>query len=422
MRRLTVLLLSLALLGLAYAGGASPASAAKAKVKPTPFAFYASGFGTKLIGGDVPADSAKTAGKVLSCTNLGNIRRGNNIADATVPGTSLSVGAATTALSTIAKPAKGLYASVARETIADITLIDTPLGSASIKGLTSTARTESRKGKLNASTKIDIGRITFQPAGGLPAQTFPAPSPQQPVTIPGLVTLELGRPLTRDNGDVAKAFASSLKVTLIPSNTKVTVGNARARIERGVRTGIFSGFAAGLRGTAVDDNVKIGRNPLLQMPCVGTKGKLEERALAGVDLGGQVDVGALEVAQRSNNRAKSASGFERANVADISLADGALQIDGIFSKAQAKRVGGKVTKKATSGVARIIANGEAQELPSPGDTLEIPGLASITPQVVTKSRNGIEVIGLRIQLVEGDLATVDLAVSRIKIGKGVIRR
>lgn len=422
MRRLTVLILSLALLGLAYAGGGSPAAAAaKGKVKPTPFAFYASGFGTKVIGGDVPANSAKTAGKVLSCTNLGNIRRGNVIADATVPGTPLSVGAATTALSTIAKPAKGLYASVARETIADVTLIETPLGSVSIKGLTSMARTESRKGKLDASTAINIGRITLTTPLG-ETQTFPAPSPQQPVTIPGLVTLELGRPTVRNNGETAKAFASSLRVTLIPSNTKVIVGNARARIERGIRTGIFSGFAAGIRGTAVDDNVKIGRNPLVQMPCVGTQGKLEERALAGVDLGGQVDVGALEVAQRSNNGAKRASGFERANVADISLADGALEIDGVFSRAQATRVGGKVTKKATGGVARIIANGEAQELPSPGDTLEIPGLASITPQVVTRSRNGIEVVGLRIQLVEGDLATVDLAVSRIKIGKGIIRR
>ncbi len=432
MRKLTTLTLSAALLGLVHAGApavssastaappAAPAPAAARQVE-TPFAFYGSGFGTKVIGGDVPADSARTGGKVLSCTNLGGITRGNEVVEAEVPGTPLRLGVATTRLRTVAQPGRRTYASVSRQTIARLQILETPLGSLSIAGLASTARAESVRGELDATTNLEVGRLTLQPPGGGAPQVFPGPTPNNPVTIPGLATVELGKPTTRVSADEAKAFASVLKITLIPTGTKITVANARARIERGIRSGIFKGFSTGVRGKALDGALRIGKNPLLQMPCVGTRGEREDRSLVGLDIGGQIEVGAANVAHRSTNGRRAARGWERASVAEVSLGGGQLVIEAVQARAAVERTGRKVLKKPTSSVGRVTFEGEPQEFPADGP-MEIPGVATLTPQVLDLTRNGVEVIGLRVDLVDGDVAQLDLATARLNIGKGKIRR
>src|SRR4051794_36211777 len=72
---------------LAVGPGADAGHAAeRSATKPTTFAFQASGFGTRLIGGQVPAGSSTTGFRALGCTNLAGKTHVNDVVSATIPG------------------------------------------------------------------------------------------------------------------------------------------------------------------------------------------------------------------------------------------------------------------------------------------------------------------------------------------------
>ena len=62
----------------------------------------------------------------------------------------------------------------------------------------------------------------------------------------------------------------------------------------------------------------------------------------------------------------------------------------------------------------VTANGQSQTFPKTG-VLEIPGVAKLERGVVTRSRSGISVIGLRITLLDGSGAVIDLAEAKLHI-------
>ena len=92
-------------------------------------------------------------------------------------------------------------------------------------------------------------------------------------------------------------------------------------------------------------------------------------------------------------------------------------VDGIVGEAHVTRHGNKVTRNTNgSTVGTITANGEPQSFPDTG-VLEIPGVAELEPRVVQKIPGGIKVVGLRITLLDGTGAVIDLATAKIRIEK-----
>jgi hypothetical protein len=55
----------------------------------------------------------------------------------------------------------------------------------------------------------------------------------------------------------------------------------------------------------------------------------------------------------------------------------------------------------------VTFEGDRQRFPDTG-VLEIPGVARLERGVVTRERNAISVVALRITLLDGSLATIDL--------------
>lgn len=438
MRRLTAPLLSLALLGLVHAGAppaaaagplgvaAGPAASAAAPAaarekRRTPYAFSAGGFGSQVVGGDLPVNSGKTAFTRLNCTNLAGLNRSNFVAEVAVPDSPFSLAGVDTNLRTRAKGRgpTATYSSTSTQKIADLKLVDTPLGGVSISGLTSKAVTSVKRGRFSVSTDINIAGITLTPPIG-PPQPIDIPAPNETIEIPGVAAISLGKPVERIGRTRASAFASALQVrTLFGANrTTLTVANAKTAIERGVEDGVFSGFSAGVEAGALGDIVKVGRNPLRIMPCAGTAGELQQTELVDLDLAGQLVVEAARAEQRTQRRRGVASGFERGSVARINLGDGALVVDGIVGKAAVSRKGAKVVRKASGGVGSVTVNGEATSFPET-DVIEIEGLASIEQSVVKRYKTGLQVIGLQITLLDGSGAVIDLGKARMKIDRGI---
>lgn len=397
----------------ALSGGPSYAgpTAAKTTTRSTSFALKTSGFGTRLIGGQLPVGSATTAYKVIGCTNQAGVSRTNNVAEATLPGLGTATGLKTHVWTS---SHRGVVASHSTHSIAEVVLAQSQLGSLSLDGITSRVKAFHDSTGFHATTATRIGRLTFTPPIG-PAQSFPAPTPDQPITIPGLATIYAGQHVTHHSATGASGKAFALRIDVIPTGTSIRVARSFAEIDSGLTGGIFSGRSAATHViTAAGDIVQSGPNPLSTMPCQGTNGKKREKSLASVDLGGQLVVKGARSQERGHQGDNRARGTSRAGVARVELG-GQLVIDGIVGQVSVIRDGGHLTRSAKGTLlGRVSVGGQTQTFPKTG-VLEIPGIAKLERRVVTRTHGGIRVIGLRITLLDGSGAVIDLGEASLAI-------
>ena len=266
-------------IGLGTTGVAAPAETT-AKPQPTHFGMTAFGLGTAVKGGQIPVSSGKTAYRVIGCTNRAGIDRENHEAEATVPGLGVVSGVKTRVWTT---QKNGVVSSNSRHTIAKVVIAQSGLGRAVISGIVSDSRAFHDDKGFHAKTTTDVASITFAPAG-MPAQEFPLPAPGEPVVIPGLATIHVGSDAKRAGSSGAKAYATTLKIQVVATDSLARVAHTSAKINGGVKHGIFRGHANGTRAEALAGNLTSGPTPNLPMPCQGTGGEIKRNDLAGVNL------------------------------------------------------------------------------------------------------------------------------------------
>jgi hypothetical protein len=396
---------------LAPASTAGPQTAS-ARPEPTAFALRTSGFGTRVTRGQLPVQSGTTAYQVIGCTNQAGLARENHQATAELPGLG-TVSAVKTDVWTTQH--QGTTSSWSRHTVGKVVLSDSPLGTLTVDAVRTTARAYHDAKGFHTAADTQIGSITFKPVAG-PEQTVPIPAPGEPVEIPGFATITLGHSLAYKSASAARVFANGLKVDLTASGSVVQIAHAQAEIFKGVQFGIFHGSAAPLSGRLAADAVDLGRNPLSLMPCQGTGGEVKSKSLASADLGPLVVKG-LGNRQLGEQTRDKATGYERSSIASVDLGDGALVIEGIVGKATVTRRPGKIIR-STEGttIGSVTANGEPQRFPDTG-VLEIPGVAKLEQGIVTRTAGGINVIGLRITLLDGNGGVIDLATAKMRIAR-----
>lgn len=396
------------------AAPAASGAAAKAGKTPTAYAFRASGFGTRIRGGDLPATSGRTAYESIGCTNMAGIHRHNEVADVQIPGLGKVSGIATDLFTE--QTAQGT-STVSRHSIARVILAESSFGRLSIKGVDSYARATATPRGYDTETKTSLAKLLFEPTDGEP-QELDLPTPGQPVVVPGLLRIAIGDSYERKRADFAKAVADGLSIKLIPTNTLVQVGHTSATITKGIKTGLFAGSANTSSTTLLGEIAATGRTQLVQMPCQGTKGKIRTNDAAGVKLPSIIEVGAATARQMGLQGKKKALGFEEAAVASIDLGDGALKIDAVKGRVNVIRAAGKGKKPKVSftgsQVAGITVDGETYTLPEL-DGLEIPGVAKIETLIKERLKNGARITALRLTLLDGSGAVVNLGQANLRI-------
>ncbi|HYF74094.1 MAG TPA: choice-of-anchor P family protein [Nocardioides sp.] len=400
-------------LGLIGPASAAPApTGASSKAATGDIALKSSAYGTRLAGGQVPAGSGMTAFSVIACSTRTGIDRGNHVAEAALPSAG-TVSGVTTKLWT--RKAGDALHSYARSTTAEIVLADSPLGSLSIRGVTSLSHAWYDDKGFHADTTSSIGKIVFTPPAGDP-QELDIPAPGQDITIPGLVSIKLGQSVEKANASGSSAWAVALRVKVLATGTDLYVARSKAVAVRGVEHGRFSGYSAGTEADVLGGVLTSGRNPLALMPCQGTNGQVIGRDDANLDLGGGLKVEAVSARQYGKRFPHRSVAWERGSVAGINLGDGALVIDAVVGKATVTRTAGGGLTRSSAGtvIGSITADGEPQELPL-DETLEIPGVAKLEPKVVTKIAGGLKVIALRVTLLDGSGAVINLGSAKVAI-------
>ena len=422
MRRVTTAVVALAttsvlsIAGLAAAQAATTGSAGSVDRKAgrdAGYALKAAGYGTRASGGQVPVGSRDTAFMAIGCGTKVGMERENHEAEAALPGGMGTASGVRTDLWTVRKD--GGVHSYARNRTAKVVLAQSGLGKLQLSAVTSLSHAWHDDKGFHAETKVNVGDIEFVPPAGDP-QHFEIPTPGQPIEIPGLAKITVGQSKKSVTDAGATAEANALRVTFLPSATRLTVGHSAAQALDGIKHGTFHGFSTGTRSKAANDSITSGRTPLSLMPCQGTDGKLRTKAIADVNLGDQVIVQGLRSQQKGKQLPGKSVAMERGTVASINIGDGQLVVDGIVGQANVTRSGsGKVTSnvKGTT-LGTITANGEPQSFPD-SDVIEIPGVAKLERKIVDKTQFGISVVSLRITLLDGSGGVIDLGVAQARI-------
>ena len=343
MKHRTTLAVAVVAMCLGPALAAGPTYAGTDATTTTSFAFKASGYGTRIKGGEIPAGSSTTGYRGFGCTTRAGKSLTNNVAETTLQGLGTASGVRTRVWTT---SRHGVVASHSTHDIAEITLVRSGLGSLSIRAITSRATAYHDARGFHARTTTHLGGLVFTPpVGG--EQALPLPTPDRPITIPGVATIYVGRHATGRSATGATADAYALRVELLATGTSVRVARSHAALYSGVTGGVFGGRAAATRVvTAAGDIVESGPNPLTPMPCQGTYGKLREKSLALVDLGGQLVVEGANARTRGAQAGHRAHGMARAEVAQVRIGGGQVVIDGIVGKATVVRHGHEVLRSA----------------------------------------------------------------------------
>lgn len=412
MRRIVAVIAIAALTGAGQLALGSSAQAA-ARPTPTPYAMSAFGIGTSVTGGEVPADSGKTAYRIIGCTNRAGVERENHEAEGTVPGLGVVSGVKTRVWTS---QKDGVVSSNSLHSVAQVLIGEgSDQGTLELNALKSVSRAFHDDKGFHAAYEIEIGSIVYTPTDGAP-EVHPAPAPGEQLEIPGLATIKLGSHSRHHSADGAKAFATALKIHVVPSDTTARVAHTSAKIGGGIKHGLFRGNSNATRMQALDGNVTSGPTPHLPMPCQGTQGEVRTNDLAELNLGDQIVVGALNTEQMGDQTRRKAWGYEKSSVAELNLGDGQLVIQGVVAQANVVRKDGQLKRNVQgTTLGSITADGEPQEFPDPGESLVIPGVASIETRIVEELRAGISVTSVRVTLLDGTGAVIDLGQARLQI-------
>lgn len=413
MRTLITGLTMAALSAAGLVAGTTATATAAAEPTPTPYALGAFGIGTAVKGGSVPTTSGKTAYRIIGCTNRAGVDRENHEAEATVPGLGVVSGVKTRVWTT---KADGVVASNSLHEVASILIGEgSGQGTVEIRGVKSYSRAFHDDKGFHAAYETEIGQIVYTPVEGGPEVLLP-PTPGQTLEVPGLANIKLGSHSRHHGADGAKAYATTLKIEVIPSDTLARVAHTSAKIGGGVKSALFRGNSNATRMDALDGNLTSGPTPHLPMPCQGTDGDVKTNNLATVDLGGQVVVSGANTSESADQTQRKAWGWEKSSVAELNLGAGQLVISGVVGKVNVAREGSTVTRdiKGTT-VGSITANGEPQEIPDPGQSLTIPGVAVIETAVAKELKAGLAVTAVKVTLLDGTGAVINLGQAQLQV-------
>lgn len=423
----------------ATAGTLVLAPAAQAK-SITDYGFSGRAYGTKASVESASVESARTVPAYLGCTRMAGVQRSNGLAS-----TSAGEGAGLT-LEGVDNDAWSYrtlkrVGTKSRSKVAKVVLGDPRVPHIAISALTTTSHAYAvrRTGKFGSGSTFTSGPIDL--ATGTPLDEVDggindllaeiAAAGADGYEVPGLGVLRFGGKNNFVRPAMANAAATALVVKLYGENTVegggddifVKVGKSRSTILRNLVAGVLRGKAVPVNPSTIADGlVTVGRVIDHPLPCQGTGGDVRTESLAALDLG---NAGALEADGLAGRvwgvqrRDRSAKAWTEGTVATLNLGGGQVVVKGIRGRATvATSPRGAILQRSIKGsqIGSLVIDGEERALPADGD-IEIPGLAKLEFFKTVRSKRGLRVAALRVTLLDGSGAVIDLGEARTYIAR-----
>lgn len=370
--------------------------------------FAASGYASQVVGGSAPANSGITAYVTMGCINRTGVERQNRVVASRVGQTPVRVAAGETTLRSLRVP--GGFASDSVQTVDTVRvgLSDSAFLRVNDVRVASRAAIIDDAGRATSSTTLGSAQLVV--AGR--TQNISLRQLRNGVTVPGVAAVELGgnRTISRPHSASARGFG--LRITRLGGTgtpTVITIGRALAHIDRVPKFGVFGGKAN--IGTTRTRSGVVTSGPLVHkpMPCTGTDGQWVRNSAADAELSNaQLEQGRVGVNAQTLRRFAAAR--SNARVDQAVLLGGRLLVEGLNASSFARRNADGTRQANSNGtsVDRVTFDAQRLRLP-PGRPVEIPGVARITFRSERRTRTGIAVTGLRVELLSGRSVVVELA-------------
>ena len=371
--------------------------------------FVASAYGTRVYNSNNHlVDSGRTAWALIGCTTNTGKTRTDHLAQVNLPGDQVSVGGVTTKARSV--KIKGGVKSMSTTTVGDIELKAGGVGSLKIEGLKGVSEASHANGKYAQKGKVSLLGIKAKLGGvELPIPFDPDNiNPGQKFKIPGLAQLRFLHSEGKVGANSARNNSVALEIKVLTGGPlegqTVRVGNTFTKVQGIPKHGRVHGYGQAARGELLDGVVSTGRIAHQPLKCTGTNGKWRKNSVAGVNVPGlPVRIGAAS-GQARGTLGKSPVAHTRARIADVKLTN-SLKIGAVESFAKVTKKNGKYVKKSGVSVLRVQAGGrnvtkQINKAIKNQKSITIPGIAKITPNVVTKKKRKISVTGLKIKLLE----------------------
>jgi hypothetical protein len=370
-----------------------------ARGSKTAYALTGFSFGSRLIGGEVPAESGRTAFSYLGCTKTAGAENANHLANVKV-GDYGGVSGISSRTWTVEKGDK--VASKSQTKIAAI-----ELGSDDAKLVIEGVqlRTTAWHDSSGFHKKGDASILSIKAkVGGEPVPIPANQAPGQHINIPGLADITILGGKGSQSEHHAQITRRALRIELSDGTTLI-IGTTRSGINDKAPAGLLNGWGRAGSADLLKTMITTGNIAVQPLKCIGTNGEWVSNHTAGVDVPGVLAIGAASGASKGLQR-DPFNGYARTRgrIAHVLLSD-QLEIGAIEAHARVTRRDGKLTKsiKGTS-VAYIKAAGESFDVPKPGQTLEIPGIAKITVAKKFPGKYGVRVVAVQVELLTGSPA------------------
>ncbi len=392
---------ALALALVPQAGQAAPSASAGARAT-TNFGLIGSAYGSKVHGGAIPANSGRTALAYIGCTRKTGRTDTNSVAR-------VNLGKGLGPLSGVDSSTRTYrrHGSVNVKSVNTIARLGKKDSLLEIRGIKAVARTWHdangfhRAGHTRVAGVFSLG-VRILPKNGV-------------VDIPGIATVTLNDKTGATGRHGARQNVKAAKVDLALTDTSAVLGNATAKIHDGLVSGVLGGVGVAATGSALDNLVKTGKIARQPLPCQGTDGKWRTNHTAGVTVNNLVHLGAATASARGNQQDRTHGYAQtRGRVARATVGtSGSLVIKGVIGAANASKHGTKLVK--TSKGTRIVSitfRGRDRAIPTPGNPVRIGNLAVLSAPRAHRTRYGIKVVALRVEVLKGTGTTVDLGVAK----------
>ncbi|MBA2531886.1 MAG: hypothetical protein H0V23_07250 [Nocardioidaceae bacterium] len=374
----------------------------------TNYGFFGQAFGSRVRGGDLQANSGRTALAFIGCTRQTGRTDTNSLVTA-----NLGIATANGIDSRTRTYRRGGSVNVkSTNEIADVTFTNGagPLDDVVLTGIRSVARAWHDANGFHSSGRtsvagVTLGGVTQTPVNGV-------------IDIPGVLTITLADKQASRSRDGASMTVRAAVVDLALSNTKVTLGVASARIQDGFVTGVLGGVGIAARGSVLRDVVRTGEVARQPLPCRGTNGNWRTNKTLGVTLQNVLHLGAATGSARGDQiDRRHGYAQTRGRVARATFgSDNGLVIKGVVGAANVTKDGSRLVKTAKgTHILSITFNGRDRRSPTFGNPVRIGNLAVLSAPRVKRSKFGISVIALRVELLRGTNTIVDLGLARASI-------
>ena len=366
----------------------------------TRFGYSGFSHGTLVFSG--VANSGPQVGSFFGCTRAVGLVRTNTAATVDAPGL---IGAKTVSTRTETHNDVRGDGVTSTGTAADVTIGNL----LTVSGIQTYARAVHTTSGFQTQAYTKYGSVKIL---GISVPDLLNPAPNTTVPILGLGYVQFNRVEYSKTAQNATAKSVALLIKSTVDNPYLPIGATVGVLVTGASVG--GPAVAALRGQAYTSQVNVGTvvksgATSLQTTCLGTNGTVSTVNVLGVNVPGIATINALSTKAAGSIRTDLVSGNMTATIGDVSLLGGRIKLGAISVRSSAtKTAAGKYYTSYSSSVASLVIDGKARAIPAPGQTLTIPGLATITFTKVSRTTSFVSVTGVEIKLPSLN-ATVTLA-------------